>query len=130
MEASVVSVALSESFERAEAAKNMFDANAAAGKGGVERTIFGRSGFGARFAAGRGAGRMKRFDPDIGEITQDTDVGPEPLREPRLPQEFQIVGRATDARWDVHDPAALVHGDLDLEGVLLLLATVVGVGHG
>src|SRR2546430_1965099 len=125
MEASVVAVTLSEGLERAESADDMLDANATTGKGGVEGAVFRGSGARARLAARRGASRMEGFDPNIGQIAQNADLGAEAFWQPGRAQEFEIVGRATDARRDIHDPAALINGHLHLEGVLLLLAAVV-----
>src|SRR5689334_5803614 len=111
----MVAVALGEGLERAEAADGVLDEDATAGEGGVEGAVFRWAWLRPGFASRGGAGRMKRLDADVGEVTQDADLGRQAFGEPGRAQQRQVTGRATDARRDVHDPPALVDGDLDLE---------------
>src|SRR5436305_14323810 len=110
MEATVVTITLSKRRERAESTNDMLDAHARAGEGGVEGAVVRGARARARLPAWRGAGRMAGFDPDVGEVAQDADVRAAALRQPGRAQQFRVVGRATDARRDVDDPAALIDG--------------------
>ena len=131
--APVVAVGLGEGVVAAQAADGVLDGDPAAGEGAVIGDILGWAGLAARLAARRGtqAGGVGVGQLDIGPVAERADTGRQAGEQARGAQHRQVGGRAAHAVGHIHHRAGrLVHRDLDLQGVLLFLPAVVGVGVG
>jgi len=82
---SVVAILVRQGLVTSQASDGVLDDDTRGGKRGVVDDVFGRPRFLARLATRREppAGRVERHHSDIGQVAQRTDVGIQPVEQPR-----------------------------------------------
>lgn len=127
MIAAMMTIRLGDGLETAQAVDTMLDENAKMGKETVEDDVGIRAGFAARFATGCKAVVLVAAEFDIGQVASLTNMGGQALQQTAVFQQLDVGYRAIHTVGHIDHVARVeIHRHLRLEGMLLLLARVVG----